>query len=390
MRNCLSLIILLLISPIILPESLSAQNFIEDFTEIFEFRLHSRDPNRDPNHYPTKMIIAPVITFEPSTSLGIGIGSKFLFKFKKSGPETRTSNIPLSVLYTLNNQFIFTSGYHVFFNQEKWLLKGNLGYSKFPVTYFGIGNLTRDEDHVEIAFDNVLIEPLLLKRISPGVFLGGGIRYNVISRARLQEGENGQPAGLSLQDSLGSTSLGLEVALTVDSRNNVLNASEGVFLEFTHGFYDDILGGTNEFMLTKMNFRQYFKLWDRRDDILAFEFFTRFSWNDTPTLELSSLGGAELLRGFQEGRYRDRHTIYTQLEYRWQTWERIGFVFFGGMGDVLNNLELVNLRNLKYNAGIGLRLKIVKSENLNIRFDYGFGLGPSRDNNFYLGIAEAF
>lgn len=388
MKHFLRFLLLFLTSTTFLTETATAQQFIEDLTNIFEFNLHSK--HRDPRHYPTKMIIAPVITFEPSTSLGIGIGSKFLFKFRGSGEETRTSNIPLSVLYTLNNQFIFGSGYNVFFNQEKWLLKGNLGFSKFPVSYFGIGNTTREGDAVDIAFDNFLVEPLMLKKIAKGVFLGGGFRYNVISNARLEESEDSPMGEESLQDSLGSTSAGLEVALTVDTRDNVLNASDGIFLEFTHGFYDDVLGGTNEFMLTKLNYRHYFKLWEQREDILAFEFFTRFSWQDTPVLELSSLGGPELLRGFQEGRYRDRHTVYTQIEYRWQALERIGFVFFGGAGDVLNNVERVRFKDLKYNAGIGLRLKIVKSENLNIRFDYGFGLGPSRDNNFYLGIAEAF
>jgi hypothetical protein len=43
--------------------------------------------------------------------------------------------------------------------------------------------------------------------------------------------------------------------------------------------------------------------------------------------------------------------------------------------------------NLKPNYGIGARFKIDKSENLNLRFDWGFG---DASNSFYLGIAEAF
>ena len=40
--------------------------------------------------------------------------------------------------------------------------------------------------------------------------------------------------------------------------------------------------------------------------------------------------------------------------------------------------------------GTGLRIKIIESENLNIRIDYGRGFGVENDGNFYLGIAESF
>ena len=70
--------------------------------------------------------------------------------------------------------------------------------------------------------------------------------------------------------------------------------------------------------------------------------------------------------------------------------DRIGFVFFGGMGDVPNSLSEAKWENLKYSVGGGLRLKIIKSENLNIRFDYALGLGQVKDQNFYVGIAEVF
>jgi len=68
----------------------------------------------------------------------------------------------------------------------------------------------------------------------------------------------------------------------------------------------------------------------------------------------------------------------------------IGFVFFAGAGEVGNELQNLSFSDLKYSVGTGFRLKIVKSENLNIRFDYAYGLGTERDSNFYLGIAESF
>ncbi len=389
MKHPISLLCLFL-SLVLLPRTSFSQEFVEKITDFFEFSLNEKAAERDSSIFKNKVVLAPVAIYEPATSLGFGVGAKFLFKLKGSGPETRTSNLPASLIYTLNNQFIFFSGYTVFFNEEKYLLKGNLIFSKYPISYFGIGSRTEEEGALEIAYDQILVEPLLLKKVAKNLFVGGGIRYNAILNTRLNEEFDGIPEGSSLQDSLGSTSAGLELAITYDSRDNVLNALHGNFLEFTHGFYGEALGGTNSFMLSKLDFRQYFQLNPDKLNALALQWYTRFSWGDTPPLELSALGGPELLRGFQESRFRDKIGFFAQAEYRWQALDRIGFVFFGGVGDVVNDLRDAQFSNLKYSVGTGFRLKIVKSENLNIRIDYALGLGPNRDQNFYIGIAESF
>ncbi|MEM1326927.1 MAG: BamA/TamA family outer membrane protein [Bacteroidota bacterium] len=365
----------------------SAQGFIQKVTDFFQFDLPSNHP--DTNHYTPEIVISPIVNYEPSTSLGIGIGSKFLFKPPKAGEETRTSNIPLSVTYTLRNQFIFWSEYNIFFPEENWLLKGDLVYSKFPLSYFGLGSGTLQADEVTVSFDQIQVQPLLLRRIHKQFFLGGGVRFLHSYNTKFIHEEEAF-GNEYLLDDLESTSLGLELAATVDSRDNILNALDGNFIELTHGFYSKAIGSSHNFMLTRLDFRKYFRVSPNKLDVLAYQFFTRWAWNDAPLLEFSSLGGSELLRGFQEGRFRGRVAYFTQLEYRWQAMDRIGFVFYGGAGDVLNREQDFSIDNLKYSLGSGIRIKIVDEENLNIRFDYAFGFGRERENNFYLGLAEAF
>ncbi len=367
--------------------SLQAQAFVERISKFFEFPIGKR---QDSTQFESKMVLAPVAQYEPATSLGLGIGGKILFKPRGVGADTRTSNIPFSFTYTLRNQVIFSSGYTVFFDHEKYLLKGTLEFSQFPLKYFGIGNNTLEVNSQEITYTNFLFEPLLLRKIRPGLFLGGGVRYNTYRGVKLNEDHGDTPAGTPLQDELGSTSLGVELAITVDNRDNVLNASDGIFAEFTHGLYNEAIGSTHDFMLTKLDYRQYFKVWDQRPDILAFQFYSRLAWNGTPPLELSALGGPEIMRGFQEGRFRDSYAFFTQAEYRWQALDRIGFVFFAGAGEVSSELDELSFGDLKYSLGTGIRITVVKSENLNIRFDYAYGLGTESDRNFYLGIAESF
>lgn len=369
-----------------------SQTFIEKLTNIFEFELG--DPPDDTLHYHTKIVIAPVMAYEPSTSLSLGIGTKLLFKFKNAPYETRTSNLPAAITYTLKNQFIFSSEYTFFTNGEDYLIKGALNFLKYPYFFYGVGNLTTEESKRETDLKNFLFEPLVLKQVYRKLFLGGGFRYNAFWDAELgDEQPEGfdREVGASLIDSLNTRSVGFEFAATIDSRDNVLNALNGNFIELTHGMYSETIGSSNTFSITKLNLRKYFRITENRLDVIAFELFSRFTDGDVPIAELSALGGRELLRGFPESRFNDRHTIFFQTEYRWQAFERIGFVGFTGVGDVFNRFDKkVRSDKLKYSLGAGIRLKIVKSENLNIRLDYGFGLGPERDNNFYLGIAEAF
>lgn len=377
------------ISFITLPQSINSQEIIEKLANIFEFDIGSERADTTFSH--TKAVFAPVVTFEPSTSWGFGVGAKFLFKPFGAGADTRTSNIPISVQYTLENQFIAESEFTIFLPEENYLIKGNLDFSKFPIAYFGVGTNSIDEDQIDISYNNLLFEPLFLKKVASSFFIGGGWRYNTYREVELLEERDGFPVEINPQDSLGSTSSGIELAATLDSRDNVLNAGNGVFGEFTHGVYRQALGSTSSFMLTKLDLRKYWTLnEDRPYDVIAAQFLTRLSWGDTPVLELAALGGEEILRGFREVRFRDRFSFFSQVEYRWQAFDRIGFTFFGGVGDVTDNISNLAIENLKYSLGTGLRVKIIKSENLNIRADFALGLGKTKDQNFYIGIAEAF
>ena len=364
----------------------AAQGFIEKVTDLLEFNLGPAV--EDTSVFQNKVVLSPIAYYEPQTNFGLGVGAKILFKPKRAQELTRTSNLPISASYTLNGQFFFFSSYTIFFPEEKWLLRGNLEFRSFPQGYYGVGNGTTEADRTEISFKQFLFEPLLLRQVTKNLFLGGGVRYNRVYDTVLDEATDELPAEFSLQDSLGSTSAGLELAGIFDSRDNVLNAQRGLLIEFTQGFYGDHLGGTNNFQLSKLDLRRYQRLNDR--SILAINVFGRHTWNDAPAQELSTLGGPTLLRGFQEGRFRDNVAFFSQAEYRYQGTGRLGFVAFAGAGQVADRIGDLGLGDFRYSVGAGLRLLIVPSESLNLRLDYAFGLGPSADRNFYLGIAEAF
>lgn len=94
------------------------------------------------------------------------------------------------------------------------------------------------------------------------------------------------------------------------------------------------------------------------------------------------------MRGFFEGRYRDKVYIMFQLEYRQYFWWKLGFVVFAGVGDVSSEVTKFRVDQLKYSFGVGLRFLFDEESKVNLRVDLAFGTGGN--SGIYFGIEEAF
>lgn len=359
---------------------------IDNILNFLTVHPNKKAVERDSSLYPAKAIFTPVVSYAPETNLSLGVGIKGLFKMKGSGDETRTSNIPLTVQYTLENKYFFFSGFEIFSPQEKYMLTGNVRIQSFPSLYFGIGEDTPKSNEEEFAYTQILLQPILLKNLfKKYLFFGGGIRYNRISRIEFLE--DGLLANTDVPGTFGSTSTGLELAMIYDSRDNLLNAYEGMFMSLTHGFYDKWLGGDQKFQLTKLDLRYYMQPLGKPSSILGFHLISEFSTGDVPFLELGRLGGHEIMRGYFEGRYTDRHIIATQVEWRQKLNHRWGVVGFVGVGNVANSLDGFSNGTIRTSFGLGVRFLVDEEENLNLRLDYGIG---NEKSNYYFKIAESF
>ena len=364
--------------------SASAQS-VSRFVEFFTFHPNQRAAQQDSAIYPAKLILTPVVGYSPETSLEFGVGAKYLFKLRNSGPETRTSNMPVSLTYTLNHQVLINSGYEIFFPQERYMLTGNLRFKLFPQRFYGVGRDTPESSEEEYSFTQVLLEPILLKQVGfRYLFLGAGVRYNRVSNLTFEEGSTLATSNIS--GSQGSTSVGTQLALVYDSRDNILTAHRGWYAELTHGFYGKVLGGTHRFQLSRIDIRKFVPISKRRD-VLAFQLQASFSFEDVPLSELSALGGNNIMRGYYEGRYLDKHLLAFQTEYRFNIFQRLGAVVFAGAGDVAHRVSDFRFGNLRPTFGAGLRFLIDDTEDLNLRLDYGLG---TRTQNYYLKVGEAF
>ena len=321
--------------------------------------------------------VYPVFYFSPETSLGLGVTA---FKLFHIGNESRTSNVAATALYTFKKQLLFEGTTTMFLDHERWLIKGRLNARHFPEYFYGVGEKTTDANKMITTYSYYNLQATVYRKIFRGAFLGLQGTYN--DYFDLSFGGN---VTQDLVGEHGSKNVGLGASFLYDTRDNILNARKGMYMELSALVFSDQWGSDYSYNAYVADIRKYFSLNEK--SVLAFQVLGLIKNGTVPFLQLSYLGGSDIMRGFYSGRYRDKSLVATQVEYRRQITEDLGAVAFIGLGNVTSELSGFDYRNLKNSIGIGGRYMLDKKERMNLRLDLGLGNGHP---NFYIAISEAF
>jgi outer membrane protein assembly factor BamA len=336
----------------------------------------------------------PLVYYTPDTRWRLGAFGVYYFHLRSATgkSETRLSHIKLSSDYTQNNQFDISSSWNIFFRDEAFLLKGKARYRKYPDWFFGIGNRTPESNRERFEYEYMLFKLLAMKKFnswlaSGPVFIGPDIQYTYAYDGEFSpEGEliHGHVTG-----SGGGLNSGAGLVFLIDHRDNVVNATQGTYLEASIYSFTPLLGGDFSYRNFNLVYSQYFRIFGTLENIhvLALNAVATLNAGDPPFINLAAAGNDDILRGYARYRYRDKHFLAAQAEYRFPIWWRIGGVVFTGIGDVFSKPEQVTWGSLKYSYGGGLRFMLSRRERLNLRLDYGFGRNNS---SFYISVTEAF
>ena len=326
-----------------------------------------------------KVLPLPTISYSPETKTAYGVVSLFNIKAYKD-TNTRLSNASLEFKYTSNKQIIFETDWTFFFNKEKWFSKGMLHYSKYPDLYFGIGDKISDTSEVQYSSNRFLVQSNALKSFGKGFFLGPTFRYIDYSKIEQTAGNSLFP---ELRNGLSTVSFGIEELW--DRRDNILTPSIGHFMNV--GVDYNLGANKNEtYYRLKIDLRYYKKLsptltWSNR-------LFMRHASKNTAFFDLPMAGGDQFVRGFRLGKYRDFSLQTLQTEFRSKVYKSIGLALFGGITSLKKDAYREMNQSLKWNTGIGLRIRMDKKEQTNLRFDYA--LGSNNNSGFYVAFGESF
>ncbi|MCP4146405.1 MAG: BamA/TamA family outer membrane protein [bacterium] len=330
-----------------------------------------------------RIIGAPIVFYSPETRMGFGAAGSYVFRIKKHSEKNRPSSFSPVFIYTLEKQFISSLNTELYFKDNKYQLKANIKFLKYPSFFYGIGPDTHLDDEEAYTPKGTDLFFSFLKRVGKNLSLGLQYHFYDWKLEELQAG--GQLVGGELPGSTGGTISGFSLVALRDSRDSIFYPRSGDYFEFNSRFYLKALGSDFNFNTFTLNCRKYMPVF--KSHIVAVQAMMQVQTGDVPFTSLAALGGQFLLRGYYEGRYRDKNLMVFQADYRAPLFWRIGVAGFVGLGSVARKFSDLTSGSLKYSYGAGLRFLFDKKENIWIRIDFAWGNDTS---GFYFSIHEAF
>lgn len=326
----------------------------------------------------------PYVFYTPESEFAVGAGGIYVF-YTDEGKKIKPSKIGFGGYYSTNKQYKISMNSSFYFNDNKLVIQLPVSYGYFVNKYWGIGDETEDYENAPYTITTfagtikLQIPPLLFSSDRSGLIID-------VDHTTIEDKLNNE---LLLDEDLigndGGTAVGFGGDLVWDSRDHLFYPNKGGYQYFSVIFYTGL--GDFTYSKFKLDVRHYFKLGQKRDRVLAANVYVESTVGDTPFYALPSMGGKQM-RGFFYGRYRDNFYLMSQVEYRQYFSKRWGFVVFGALGNVSEDIVKYDFQTLKYSVGSGIRFLFNKKEKINLRADIGVGKGGNA--GIYFGIEEVF
>lgn len=317
--------------------------------------------------------------YSSDTGFGIGLVAAGFYRTNPADTLSQPSNVSLyGDVATSGFVLIGIRGDHIF-NNDANRIDYNLYFYSFPRYFWGIGynagNAMSNKSKFRELYFNSSID--YLWRIAPRFYAGPAIEFGYADARRRERPElwQGQRSHI--------TNLGVGFRGQFDTRDNLTAPTSGFLLQLEQRFCPRFLGNDYAFSYTDFRTCFYSKAW--RDAVVAARFHTRLAYGNVPWNLMSTFGGSSSMRGYYEGRFRDKGEMDLTVELRQHVWHRNGVVAWLGVGTVFDKFSNIQFRRLLPNCGIGYRWEFKKLTN--VRLDLGFAKG---ERAFIFSINEAF
>jgi len=348
---------------------------------------NSASVSPDSTTYQSTILYLPVFGSTPETGLMLGGVMVPRFKIADAGPETRSSALFFSGIYTLNQQVMASFAADLIFPDEEWILNSQVYGTYFPDRFWGVGPSTTSNDEVKILFTELNLEQAVLKKVGSHLFAGPVIRLNTVRDITFRSLDGEKLESPELRGAGGSRTVGAGLIVRHDRRNSNITPTKHHFAEIALMAYPGALGTDHAYLTLLADARKYINFGADGTSVLALQGLVRLTEGDPAFTELSTMGGENISRGYYMGRYRAQNSSQVQIEFRQHLAGRLGFTAFAAGGDVWNRFGTISAERVKLSAGAGLRLNVNKQETTHLRVDFGIGKNTT---GFYLSFGEAF
>lgn len=330
------------------------------------------------------IVVAPIPISSPAIGAGVVIVGAYIFPFRKSDHLSPPSVIGGAALFTDNNSRGLALAGEFYLKQNTYHLttayfRGDINYD-----FFGTGTAAGDAGRkLPLKQTGQVFLGEILYRVGGQFFVGPRVLTgnSTVALRPKDIADVAPPPDVGIDTGL--TALGFRV--NRDTRPNRFYPLEGTFFDFTSSFFSPALGSKYSFQSYRSTFNYYRSFGNKQ--VLAYNVFLCATAGRPPFYGECIFGTNNELRGYVAGQYIDRDMIATQVEYRLELPWRFGIVAFAGIGEVAPSLSHFGFDNLLPAGGGGVRFKLSRKYNVNLRADIAQG---KNGHTFSMGIGEAF
>lgn len=307
----------------------------------------------------------PILAYSEETSLQMG--ALLLYFFPPAQPNEPASSIDLALYGTLRKQAVGTLAPEFFFNKGQVVWEPKLDIRSWPARYYGLGNATGEQflrfDSKRFTLESELRTTLPTTVMGQNMAAGWLLD---ISHNRTKFLPN-DTVDLTPPQFLPRNRSGMGIVLQLDSRDHDTWPRSGQLWRARYLGFHQVLGSAGDFGLAEISSALFFPV--AGASVMGLEAAWEGSHGEVPFDRLPTPDGVRRLRGIEKGRYRDRHLLSLQSEFRAPLWWRFSYTLFAHAAQVGANGGGVISANPHLGAGAGLRFALNTRRKVNARAD---------------------
>lgn len=344
------------------------------------FLDYFNDANKNKEHKKFDFSIIGGPHYSTDTKLGIGLVAAGLYRANANDTLLPPSNVSLfGDVSTVGFYMLGIRGTHIF-PQDKYRADYTIYFYSFPCKFWGMGYDMGDDDSNKSDMKRwqARFKASFLFHMGDNLYLGPMVSYDYVIGRRIE-----RPELLNGMDQH-TWNIGAGFSAVYDTRDVLTYPHRGFYINLSQCFRPRFMGNDYAFSTTELQVDAYQRVW--KGAILAEDFRTMLNFGNPSWGMMALLGNSNSMRGYYEGRYRDKHKMEAQVELRQHIWKRNSLTTWVGAGTVFHKFSEMRSRHILPNFGIGYRWEFKK--NVNVRLDYGFG--KAGQTGFLFSINEAF
>lgn len=338
------------------------------------------DSNKNKKHKRFDFSVIGGPHYASDTKFGLGLVAAGLYRTDPNDSILPPSNVSLyGDVSSVGFYMLGVRGNHIA-PKGRYRIDYHLYFYSFPADFWGIGYEMGDNDanKSDMKRWQAQAEVSFLFRVADNFYIGPMASYDYVIGKHIE-----RPELLQGMDQH-TWNVGAGVSLVYDNRDNLTNPHRGIYLNINQMFRPRFMGNDYAFSTTAFRFDAYQRL--GKGTVLAEDIGANLNFGNPSWGMMAELGGTHSMRGYYEGRYRDKYSLEATVELRQHVWKRNGIVVWVGAGTIFPKFSALRSKQILPNAGVGYRWEFKK--NVNVRLDYGFG--KSGQSGFLFNINEAF